>query len=255
VADERAPQLVQTFTDDARGVLAIDRKQVQETLLSNLETDFDTLFFIASVAVFVVIFLFFGSLELTLVTNIPIFLGWLVTLGLMGLLGVDFNAFNIIITTLIFGLGVDYSIFVTKGLLEQYTYGHADMPAYKSGVVMSALATILCFGILIFAKHPAIRSISIIPLIGLLVVVLMSFSIQPYLFRLFISGPQARGNTPWRLVNLVLTGFTFGYFFLGGMAVSILGRLFIPIIPGSKKKKLRAFHRVLQLFFHNLMYR
>src|SRR5690606_26710974 len=136
-----------------------------------------------------------------------------------------------------------------------YTYGHADMPAYKSGVVMSALATILCFGILIFAKHPAIRSISIIPLIGLLVVVLMSFSIQPYLFRLFISGPQARGNTPWRLVNLVLTGFTFGYFFLGGMAVSILGRLFIPIIPGSKKKKLRAFHRVLQLFFHNLMYR
>jgi len=255
VADEQAPRLVQTFTDDARGVLAIDRKQVQETLLSNLETDFDTLFFIASVAVFVVIFLFFGSLELTLVTNIPIFLGWLVTLGLMGLLGVDFNAFNIIITTLIFGLGVDYSIFVTKGLLEQYTYGHADMPAYKSGVVMSALATILCFGILIFAKHPAIRSISIIPLIGLLVVVLMSFSIQPYLFRLFISGPQARGNTPWRLVNLVLTGFTFGYFFLGGMAVSILGRLFIPIIPGSKKKKLRAFHRVLQLFFHNLMYR
>ena len=254
VEEEQAPQLVQVFADDG-GVLAIDRKQVQETLLSNLEADFDTLFFIASIAVFVVIFLFFGSLELTLVTNIPIFLGWLVTLGLMGLLGVDFNAFNIIITTLIFGLGVDYSIFVTKGLLEQYTFGRADMPAYKSGVVMSALATILCFGILVFAKHPAIRSISIIPLIGLLVVVLMSFSIQPWLFRTFISGPQAKGNTPWRLVNLILTGFTFGYFFLGGMAVSILGRLFIPIIPGSKKKKFRAFHRVLQLFFHNLMYR
>ena len=255
VADEQAPRLVRAFTDDARGILAIDRKQVQETLLSNLEADFDTLFFIASIAVFVVIFLFFGSLELTLVTNIPIFLGWLVTLGLMGLLGVDFNAFNIIITTLIFGLGVDYSIFVTKGLLEQYTYGYADMPAYKSGVVMSALATIGCFGILIFAKHPAIRSISIIPLIGLLVVVLMSFSIQPWLFRRFISGPQAKGNTPWRLVNLVLTGFTFGYFFMGGMAVSILGRVFISIIPVSKKKKFRAFHRILQLFFHNLMYR
>ncbi|MEC3879339.1 1-acyl-sn-glycerol-3-phosphate acyltransferase [Parapedobacter sp. 10938] len=255
VTDERAPQLTQSFTDEQRGILAIDRKHVQETLLGNLEADFNTLFFIASIAVFVVTFLFFGSLELTLVTNIPIFLGWLVTLGLMGLLGVDFNAFNIIITTLIFGLGVDYSIFVTKGLLEQYTYGRADMPAYKSGVVMSALATILCFGILVFAKHPAIRSISIIPLIGLLVVVLMSFSIQPYLFRLFISGPQANGNTPWRLVNFVLTCFTFGYFFLGGMAVSILGRLLIPIVPLSKKKKFRAFHRVLQLFFHNLMYR
>lgn len=255
VSDQQAESIVQSFTDDARGVLAIDRKQVQESLLSNLEADFDTLFLIASIAVFVVLFLFFGSLELTLVTNIPIFLGWLVTLGLMGLLEVDFNAFNIIITTLIFGLGVDYSIFVTQGLLEQYTYGRADMPAYKSGVVMSALATILCFGILIFAKHPAIRSISIIPLIGLLVVVLMAFSIQPWLFRLFISGPQAKGNTPWRLVNLALTTLTFGYFFLGGMAVSIVGRLLVAIVPGSKKKKFRTFHRALQLFFHNLMYR
>src|SRR5690606_21890933 len=69
VADEQAPQLVQSFTDDARGLLAIDRKQMQETLLSNLEADFDTLFFVASIAVFVVTFLFFGSLELTLVTN------------------------------------------------------------------------------------------------------------------------------------------------------------------------------------------
>lgn len=247
--------LIQSLSDEDGGVLAIDRKHLQEKLLSNLEADFNTLFFIASIAVFVVIFLFFGSLELTLVTNIPIFLGWLVTLGLMGMFGIQFNAFNIIITTLIFGLGVDYSIFMTKGLLEQYTYGSRDMPAYKSGVVMSALATILCFGILIFAKHPAIQSISIIPLIGLLVVVLMSFSIQPWLFRLFISGPQDKGNTPWRIINLLLTGLTFGYFFLGGLTVSLLARLLIPIIPVGKKKKFKVFHRVLQLFFHNLMYR
>ncbi len=255
VNEGSAVSLVQSLAEEDQGILAIDRKHLQEKLLSNLETDFNTLFFIASIAVFVVIFAFFGSLELTLVTNVPIFLGWLVTLGLMGVFGVQFNAFNIIITTLIFGLGVDYSIFVTKGLLEQYTYGSKDMPAYKSGVVMSALATILCFGVLVFAKHPAIQSISIIPLIGLLVVVLMSFSIQPWLFRLFISGPQDRGNTPWRIINFILTGLTFGYFFLGGLAVSLLARLLIPIIPLSKKKKFRAFHRVLQLFFHHLMYR
>ncbi len=252
---DRAPSVIQSLDSADNGILAIDRKHLQETLLSNLENDFNKLFFIASVAVFIVIFLFFGSLELTLITNIPIFLGWLVTLGLMGAFGIQFNAFNIIITTLIFGLGVDYSIFVTKGLLERYTYGRDDMPAFRAGVLMSALATLICFGILIFAKHPAIRSISIIPLIGLLVVVLMSFSIQPWLFRTFISGPQEKGNTPWRLVNLALTGFTFGYFFIGGMLVSLLGQLLIPILPIGKKKKFRVFHRVLQLFFHNLMYR
>ncbi|SEL68814.1 1-acyl-sn-glycerol-3-phosphate acyltransferase [Parapedobacter koreensis] len=255
VGDDHTAQLVQSLTDNEAGLLAIDRKHLQERLLSNLETDFNNLFFIASVAVFVVIFLFFGSLELTLVTNIPIFLGWLVTLGLMGAFGIHFNAFNIIITTLIFGLGVDYSIFVTKGLLEHYTYGSEDMPAYKSGVVMSALATILCFGILVFAKHPAIRSIAFIPLIGLLVVVLMSFSIQPWLFRIFISRPQERGNTPWRVTNLLLTGFTFGYFFLGGLAVSLLAQVLIPILPIRKKRKFRLLHRIIQLFFHNLMFR
>jgi len=253
--DSLATQVVESLTNEEAGVLAIDRKHLQEKLLGNLESDFNTLFFIGSIAVFVVTFLFFGSLEITLVTNIPIFLGWLVTLGLMGALGIQFNAFNIIITTLIFGLGVDYSIFVTKGLLEQYTYGSRDLPAYKAGVVMSALATLLCFGILIFAKHPAIRSISIIPLLGLLVVVLMSFSIQPWLFRIFIIHPQERGNTPWRIINLILTGFTFGYFFLGGLFLSLLAQLFIALTPISRKKKFAVFHRALQLFFHNLMYR
>lgn len=253
--DSLAAEAIQSLASEDAGILAIDRKHLQEKLLGNLESDFNTLFFIASIAVFVVTFLFFGSLEITLVTNIPIFLGWLVTLGVMGVLGIQFNAFNIIITTLIFGLGVDYSIFVTKGLLEQYTYGSRDLPAYKAGVVMSALATLLCFGILIFAKHPAIRSISVIPLIGLLVVVLMSFSLQPWLFRTFIAKPQEQGNTPWRIVNLILTGLTFGYFFLGGLILSLLSQLFIAVIPISKKKKFAVFHRALQLFFHNLMYR
>jgi len=246
---------VQKVADTQEGVLSIDRKHLQEKLLGNLEADFNKLFFFGSIAVFVITFIFFGSLEITLLTNIPIFLGWLITLGLMGAFGVQFNAFNIIITTLIFGLGVDYSIFVTKGLLEGYTYGSRDMPAYKSGVAMSALATLLCFGILVFAKHPAIRSISIIPLIGLLVVVLMSFSIQPWLFRNFLTKPQERGNTPWRLVNLILTGLTFGYFFLGGLVLSLFGQLFIAVAPVGRKRKFNLFHHALQLFFHNLMYR
>ncbi|WP_257668352.1 1-acyl-sn-glycerol-3-phosphate acyltransferase [Parapedobacter tibetensis] len=252
---ENSTKLIETLSTDGEGILVIDRKQLQEKLLGNLKADFNKLFVIASVAVFVVIFFFFGSLELTLITNIPIFLGWFITLGLMGAFGIQFNAFNIIITTLIFGLGVDYAIFVTKGLLEQYTYGTKDMAAYKSGIIMSALSTIGCFGILVFAKHPAIRSISIIPLIGLLAVVLMSFSIQPWLFRTFISRPQEQGNTPWRILNLGLTGFTFGYFFLGGLTLSLVSQVLIPLVPMSKKKKFAYFHRAVRLFFHNLMYR
>ncbi len=235
-------------------ILPIDRKHMQESFLLNLEKDFNTLFFISGIAVFVVLFLFYGSIELTLITNIPIFLGWFITLGTMGMFGVSFNAFNIIITTLIFGLGVDYSIFVTKGLLEQYTYGRKEMPAFKSGIIMSALATLLCFGVLAFAQHPAIRSISTIPLIGLVVVVLMSFTVQPWLFRTFILGRQERGRRPWRLTNLLLSIYTFGYFFLGAVVVSTLPRLVLLVLPISRTRKKQWFHHTIRWFYKGLVY-
>src|SRR5690606_17329626 len=192
---ENSEKIIQSLSN-FENILVIDRKHLQETFLSHLETDFNNLFFISSIVIFVILFLFFGSIELTLITNIPIFAGWFVTLGMMGVFNLDFNAFNIIITTLIFGLGVDYSIFVTRGLVEKYTYGTDEMPAFKSGILMSAIATILCFGVLVFARHPAIYSISWIPIIGLSVVVLMSFTIQPWLFDYFIQKPQNKGNTP-----------------------------------------------------------
>lgn len=237
-----------------KNTLIIDRKHLQETFLSNLETDFNNLFFISSIVVFVILFLFFGSVELTLITNLPIFFGWLVTLGMMGLFGLEFNAFNIIITTLIFGLGVDYSIFITRGLIEKYTYGIDEMPAFKSGILMSALATILCFGGLIFARHPAIYSISWIPIIGLSVVVLMSFTIQPWLFRFFIQKPQDKGNTPRTILNVIYTFFTFGYFFVVGFLLNLLVQILLPIIPVSKKIKFGVFHAMMQKYFWLLMY-
>lgn len=246
--------LINALQLSGENILPIDRKHMQESFLLNLERDFNMLFFISGIAVFIVLFLFYGSIELTLITNIPIFLGWFITLGMMGAFGVSFNAFNIIITTLIFGLGVDYSIFVTKGLLEQYTYGKKDMPAFKSGIIMSALATILCFAVLAFAKHPAIRSISTIPLIGLVVVVLMSFTIQPWLFRTFILGRQERGRRPWRLSNLLLSLYTFGYFFIGAVVVSTIPRLLLLLLPISSQKKKQLFHHMIRWFYKGLIY-
>lgn len=251
--NENAEKTIEEFSGE-KNILVIDRKHLQETFLSNLETDFNNLFFISSIVVFVILFLFFGSIELTLITNIPIFSGWLVTLGMMGLFNLDFNAFNIIITTLIFGLGVDYSIFITRGLIEKYTFGTDEMPAFKSGILMSALATISCFGALVFAKHPAIYSISWIPIIGLSVVVLMSFTIQPWLFRFFIQKPQDKGNTPRTIFNVIYTFFTFGYFFAVGFLLNILAQVLIPLIPIGKKKKFGAFHLAMQKYFWLLMY-
>ncbi len=248
-AEERLKQLVAQQDN----VLIIDRKQIQEQFLGNLEKDFDRLLLLTSLAMFVILFLFFGSMELTLITNIPIFAGWLVTLGVMGVFGVEFNAFNIIITTLIFGLGIDYAIFVTKGLQERFTFGKTDLSAYKAGILMSALTTLLCFGILIFAKHPAIQSIATIPLIGLFVVVMMAFTIQPFLFEFYLINAQEKGNTPRKIWDIIMTIFTFGYFFVGSFILSVFAQILIPILPFRRETKLAGFHKTMQIFFRTLM--
>src|SRR5690606_28804002 len=101
-------------------------------------------------------------------------------------------------------------------------------------------------------KHPAIYSISWIPIIGLSVVVLMSFTIQPWLFRFFIQKPQEKGNTPRTILGVIFTFFTFGYFFVAGFLLNLLAQVFLPIIP--TKKKFGVFHSVMQKYFWVLMY-
>lgn len=253
IAESQNLDLVKAQLTQA-SALVIDRKEIQETFLKNIEDDFDNLIWITSIAMFLVIFLFFRSVELTLITNIPVFLGWLVTLGLMGIFQVNFNAFNIIIATLVFGLGIDYSIFITKALLEKYTYGKVDMSAYRSGILMSALATLLCFGILIFAKHPAITSIAVIPLIGLGVVVLMSFTIQPLLFNFFIQNQQNKGNKPRTIIHIFWTIYTFGYFFGGGLLLSLFCQFYLGFGKSVNDKKLEKVHKWMQYFFKGMMY-
>src|SRR5690606_21753618 len=51
-------QVLKQFSSE-KNTLVIDRKQLSETFLSNLEADFDKLFFISSIVIFIILFLFF----------------------------------------------------------------------------------------------------------------------------------------------------------------------------------------------------
>src|SRR5690606_26726291 len=112
--------------------IVIDRQEMNETFLGNLKSDFNSLIGYCMLAVLLILFLFFRSFSLTLVAITPIFLTWFFTLGIMGLLHIEFNIFNIIISTFIFGLGIDYSIFMTKGLLKELQTGEKVMVTHKT---------------------------------------------------------------------------------------------------------------------------
>ncbi len=177
---ENAEEFRKRFKKD-ENLLLINRKSLNESLLGNLKSQFNNLVLYSLAAVFLLLLLVNRSLKWGLLTMLPIAITWIIALGIMYWLKIEFNIFNIIITSFIFGLGIDYSIFISNGL----RYEKENLATYKTSIFLSVITTILGIGVLIFAKHPALHSVAAISVIGILCVSFVTICVQPFLFKVF----------------------------------------------------------------------
>lgn len=146
--------------------------------------DFSTTLWISSLFVFIVLLLSFRNIWISIIAFLPMFVSWYVMQGYMAIFGLEFNLINIVISTFIYGIGVDYSIFVMEGLLSEARKGERKMLEYhKVAIFYSAMVLAIVTFSLIFASHPAIRSIGLITLIGMATTILITYSLQPWVFR------------------------------------------------------------------------
>ena len=159
-------------------------------LISLIHKDFNMALIISSVFVFVVLLLSFRNILISILAFLPMFLSWYVVQGWMAILGLSFNMINIVISTFIFGIGVDYSIFVMKGLIEGQRQEESRLLEYhKVAIFFSALVLIVVMGAMLFAKHPTIVSIGECALIGMVSTILITYTLQPLLFRWLMKWP------------------------------------------------------------------
>lgn len=189
MADGHIEAVKKTFKD-MPNVMLIDRQAINETLLGHVKKDFNNVLMYCFIAVIMLLLLFYQNLKLTMVTAVPIIITWFITIGLMGLFQLEFNIFNIIISAFIFGLGVDYSIFMTNGMRS----GLSSMQTHKTSIILSVLTTILGVGVLIFAKHPALHSLAAISVIGILSAMFITFTIQPILYKVMIKKSKSSAD-------------------------------------------------------------
>ncbi len=228
--------------------VVIDRQALNEELLGHLVDDFNDLVNISFIAVLLILWYFFRRFELVLLAMVPIALTGFITAGIMGALDIPFNIFSSIVCTLIFGHGVDFTIFMTSALQKQYTYGKNEMPVYRTSIILAVLTTILAIGALIFAKHPALRSISSIALIGVCTAVLITFVLYPLLFRFFIENRPKKGLSPVSLRIVSGTLVSFAIYGLLGVLISEIMWAFYLIAPVSKTRKLKIMGRTMSCF-------
>lgn len=162
-------------------------------MVSIVHDDFSTTLWISSIFVLLVLLLSFRNIWIALVAFFPMFTSWYVMQGYMALAGLEFNLINIVISTFVYGIGVDYSIFVMEGLLKEARTGMKDMLSFhKVAIFFSAMVLVIVTFSLIFARHPAIRSIGLITLIGMASTILLTYSLQPWVFRQLCRIPYFR---------------------------------------------------------------
>lgn len=235
-------------------IIAIDRQQMNETFFSTLKTDFNSLVNYSFVAVILILFFFFRRVELVIISCIPIALTGIVTAGIMGIFGIQMNIFSMIVCTLIFGHGVDFSIFMTSALQKEYSSGKNEIAIYRTSIILAVITTILGIGAMIFAKHPALRSISSVSLIGVFAALIITFIFYPILFKLFLSNRPKNGNPPFQLRTFIHGVISFFYYGMGGILMSIFSFTIMPILPLSKKTKMKAFRYVISKFMKSVLY-
>lgn len=160
---------------------SFDVASMNSALSDNLSDNFNYIGWACSLIVFIFLWFSFGSLELALISFLPMAVSWIWILGIMSLTGLQFNIVNIILATFIFGQGDDYTIFMTEGCQWEYANGRKILSSYKKSILQSALIMFVGIGTLIVARHPAMKSLAEVTIIGMFSVVLMAYLIPPFL--------------------------------------------------------------------------
>lgn len=228
-------------------VVIFDQSYFANKAAESINNDFYLILFISSFLIFFVLWLSYGRLELALLSFLPMAVSWIIITGIMGMLGVQFNIVNIILSTFIFGMGDDFSIFIMDGLLHKYRTGRELVNSHKSAIFFSSFVMIVGIGALIFAKHPALHSIALITILGMVAVVLVAYVAEPVIFREFVTKPASEGKAPYTF------GTVFGALFLlyipavlGGAVILLIGML-LQLLPIGRERR----QTIISLMLHH----
>ncbi len=139
-------------------------------------------------AIALIVLIHFRSLVSVILSLIPVLIGALWMVGLMGWLNISFNPANIMTLPLVVGIGVTNGIHILNRFAEERNPSIFARSTGKA-VLVSALTTIAGFGSLILAKHQGIESLGYVMSIGTATCMIAGLTFLPALLNLL----SARG--------------------------------------------------------------
>lgn len=144
-----------------------------------------------------IVFFSHASIELMVATLLPIAVGLLWTLGLMGWLGLPIEIMNSVFVIFVIGAGEDYSVFLVTSKLDAWHGRPPRLAATSASVLISALTTIFGFAVLVFANHPVLFSMGTTVLLGMVCAFAATLVLTPLCMDLLLFHEQPRGGPRW----------------------------------------------------------
>jgi hopanoid biosynthesis associated RND transporter like protein HpnN len=124
-----------------------------------MKRSFQQAAFFALLMILPAVWLDFRQLNHTLLAMLPMGIGLLQTLGLMGLLDIPLNPANMIVLPLTIGIGVESGINLLHELRCQRGRYRGPGNAVTVAVVVNSLTTMVGFGALMIANHQGLQSL------------------------------------------------------------------------------------------------
>ena len=107
--------------------------------------------------------------------------------------------------------------------MYEYATGKKILRSFKNAVVLSALIMFIGIGALIVAKHPALRSLAAVTIVGMFTVVAMAYYLPPLVFRFLTTKKGLPRKVAWTLGRSLRTGYIFLVFLLAMLGLTRTG--------------------------------
>jgi uncharacterized protein len=134
---------------------------------------------------------FFLDWRLTLISILPISFSMICTLGTLNLMGHTPGIPGLMLAIVVFGLGIDYSLFFVRAYQRYQRLDHPFQGLFRMVVMLSAASTLIGFGMLALAEHQLLKSAGLTSFIGIGYAVVGAFVILPPLLdRLYRPKPS-----------------------------------------------------------------
>lgn len=156
-----------------------DPKFFSKRLGDLLSSTFTKMVLIVGLSVAILCLLFFFDFILTFVALAPVVFAFVCTLGTLKLFGHPLDIPALMLSIVVMGMGIDYSLFFVRSYQRYLDERHPSLGLIRMAVFLASASTLIGFGVLNFADHSMLKGAGLTSFTGIAYSLIGAFAILP----------------------------------------------------------------------------